>query len=320
MSERRARVAVLDDYQGVALRMADWSPIAAAVEVTVYRDHVRDPDALLARLEGFDVVCVMRERTPLAASILQRLPALRLIVTTSGWNASIDMAAAKQLGITVCGTPSYLHPTVELTWALILAFARGVCAGHASVHGGGWQVALGGNLHGRTLGIIGLGNLGSRVAAIAAAFGMNVIAWSEHLTPEVAAARGARYVSKDELLATADVITIHLKLSERTRHLIDAADFERMRSTAFIVNTSRGPIVSERALVEALRAKRIAGAALDVYDEEPLPAAHPLRALDNLIATPHIGYVSEDSYRVYYAGIVEDIRAWLDGTPIRVLE
>jgi phosphoglycerate dehydrogenase-like enzyme len=305
-------IAVLDDYQGVALSIVDWSKITDRADVTVFQDHLSDLDALAERLAPFDVICVMRERTPMSASLLERLPRLRLIASTGLRNASIDLAAAAERGITVAHSGYTPTPTIELTWALILASARHIPSEAASVRNGGWQRSLGDDLAEKTLGIIGLGNIGSAVAKVGLAFGMNVIAWSQNLTAGVAAAAGARLVSKEELLQTADVVSIHVVLSRRTIGLIGAAEFELMKPSARLVNTSRGPIVVESALLNALANHRIAGAAIDVYDVEPLPEEHPFRHLENLLATPHIGYVSRGLYERFYRDTVTNISAWLD--------
>jgi phosphoglycerate dehydrogenase-like enzyme len=312
-------VAVLDDYQGVALSLAPWEQLGDEVSVEVFRDHVADDDALVGRLARFDVVVAMRERTPFPRARLARLPALKLLVTTGMANAAIDLEAARELGVVVCGTGGLVSPTVEVTWALILAVARGVCAEDRRVRAGGWQHTLGFELAGRTLGVVGLGRLGSRVAAIGQAFEMSVVAWSENLDAERAAALGVEAVAREELFARADVVTVHLRLSERTRGLIGAADLARMKPTAVLVNTSRGPIVDERALLAALETGMLAGAGLDVFDVEPLPVDHPLRFAPNTVLTPHIGYVSRGSYEIYYREAVEDIAAWLRAEPVRVL-
>ncbi len=307
-----AAIAVLDDYQGVALTLADWSTIRDRASVTVFRDHLADPEAVVERLLPYDVVCVMRERTPLTRSVIERLPRLKLIASTGPRNASIDLEAAAARGIRVVHTSYSSTPTVELTWALILAGARHVASENASLRAGGWQRAIGDDLANQTLGLIGLGRIGSLVARVALAFDMKVIAWSQNLTAEAAAKAGARLVSKAELLQQADVISIHLVLSGRTTGLIDAADLALMKPSARLVNTSRGPIVVEAALIEALAARRIAGAAIDVFDVEPLPAEHPLRQLDNVLATPHIGYVTRKLYEGFYRDSVANIAAWLD--------
>ena len=313
------RVAILDDYQRVAVRMADWAAVVPDARITAYADHLDREDDLAARLAGFDVVVAMRERTPFRRSLLARLPRLRLVVTTGMRNAAIDLAACGELGITVCGTAGSGSATVELTWALILALVRHVPAEDASIRAGGWQRSVGTDLAGATLGVLGLGNLGRRVAAIGLAFGMDVIAWSQNLTAEAAAAVGARRVGREELFRQADVLTIHLVLSERTRGLVGAGELALMRPTAYLVNTSRGPIVDEAALAEHLQSGRIAGAALDVYGVEPLPAGDPLRALPNSVLTPHLGYVSERTYRTFYGEAAEDVAAFLAGRPVRVL-
>ena len=308
----RVKIAVLDDYQGVAFEMADWSAVTARADVDVFRDHLSDADAVVERLLPYDVVCVMRERTPLGAGAIERLPNLKLIASTGPRNASIDLKAAAARGIAVAHTGYFGSPTVELTWALILAGARHIVAEATAVHSGGWQHSIGDDLSGKTLGIIGLGNLGSRVATIGLAFGMRVIAWSQNLTAEKAGAVGAALVSKEDLLRQADIVSVHLVLSARTRALIGAAELALMKPSARLVNTSRGPIVVEAALIAALKSGQIAGAAIDVYDVEPLPADHPYRNLEHLLATPHIGYVSRDLYERFYRDTVSNIIAWLD--------
>jgi len=309
----RAKIAVLDDYQGVALKMADWSAVLARADVDVFSDHLDAADAVAQRLLPYDIVCVMRERTPLRAAMLERLPNLKLIASTGPRNASIDLKAAAECDIAVVHTGYFGSPTLELTWALILGSARHIVAEAAAVRGGGWQHTIGDDLSGKTLGIIGLGNLGSQVAKIGLAFGMRVLAWSQNLTAEKAAAVGANLVSKEALLRQSDFVSIHLVLSERTRGLIGAAELSLMKPSARLVNTSRGPIVVEAALIAALRAGQIAGAAIDVYDVEPLPADHPYRNLEHLLATPHIGYVSRALYERFYRDTVSNILAWLDG-------
>lgn len=307
------RIAVLDDYQNVALSMADWSPVTARASVTVFADHVFDADELVARLAPFDVVFVMRERTPLPRSILERLPRLRMIASTGNVNASIDTEAAADLGIHVSTTGGSIGSTVELTWALILAAARHLVAERQSVAEGGWQTTVGRELDRRVLGVLGLGRIGSRVARVGAAFGMDVVAWSQNLTPEAAQDAGARYLPREEFFATADVVTVHLKLSERSLGLIGAAELAAMKPSALLVNTSRGPIVDEGALIDALRSGSIAGAGLDVFDVEPLPADHPLRTMPNVTATPHIGYVADRPYRIFFRDAVAAMAEWLDG-------
>ena len=313
------RIAVLDDYQHVAARYADWSRLPEPVEVVEFHDHVPDEDALAARLAPFDVIVAMRERTPFPRSLLARLPALRLLVTTGARNAAIDVSAAAELGIPVCGTESHPSGPVELTWALILAVARHLPQETDAVRAGGWQQTVGADLAGATLGVLGLGRLGERVARIGAAFGMDVVAWSQNLTAARADEVGVRLLARDQLLATADVVTIHLQLSDRTRAMIGRSELALMKPTAVLVNTSRGPIVDEAALVDTLRDGGIAGAGLDVFGQEPLPADHPLRTLPRAVLTPHLGYVTEATYETFYRGAVEDVAAFLTGKPIRVL-
>jgi phosphoglycerate dehydrogenase-like enzyme len=305
-------IAILDDYQNVALEMADWSALDGRATITIFNDHLADPDRVVERLLPFDVVCIMRERTPLSRAILERLPRLRLIASTAIRNASIDVGAAAECGIEVAHTGYDSSPTIELTWALILASARHIGAECASVRAGGWQTTVGDGLRGKCLGILGLGNIGAEVARIGIVFGMEVIAWSQNLTPEKAEGLGVRLASKDELFRQADILTIHLVLSRRTRGLVGAAELATMKSTARLVNTSRAPIVEEAALTEALRERKIAGAAIDVFDVEPLPRDHLYRSLENVLATPHIGYVSRELYRTFYGDTVINIAAWLD--------
>ncbi len=306
------KVAILDDYQNVALRLADWSAVRRHAEITVFNDHVSDPSAVVERLRPFDVVCVMRERSPLTREILQQLPNLKLIASTGPRNASIDTQTATDFGIAVTATGYDSTPTIEFTWSLILASMRGIDREAASLKAGGWQTGLGSNLRGKRLGIVGLGNIGREVARIGVAFGMKVIAWSQNLTEEKARAAGATLVDKQTLFREADIVTVHLVLSGRTRDLIGAPEFALMKPTARFVNTSRGPIVDEAALIEALQARRIAGAAVDVFDEEPLPPDHPFRKLDKVLATPHIGYVTEDLYRIFYGDAAANIAKWLE--------
>ncbi len=305
-------IAILDDYQNAALEMADWSPLGGRATITVFNDHVADPDRVVERLLPFDVVCVMRERTPLPRAIIDRLPRLKLIASTAFLNASIDVAAANERGIAVMHTGYDSSPTIELTWALILGSARHIAAESASVRSGGWQRNVGDGLRAMTLGVVGLGNVGSEVARIGLAFGMNVIAWSQNLTQEKAKAVGARLVTKEELFQQADIVTIHLVLSRRTRGLVGAAELALMKPSARLVNTSRGPIIEEAALIDVLRAGGIAGAAIDVFDLEPLPLDHPYRSLANVLATPHIGYVSRQLYRTFHGDTVTNIVAWLN--------
>ncbi|RCV53185.1 hydroxyacid dehydrogenase [Marinitenerispora sediminis] len=313
------RIAVLDDYQDIARRFGDWHRLPDGVELTVFTDHVDDPEALVARLAPFTVVCAMRERSPFPRAVLERLPELRLLVTTGMANASIDMAAARELGVTVSGTGGAPAATAELTWALILALLRRVPAEDRAVRAGGWQHTVGVDLAGRTLGIVGLGRLGSRVGRVGAAFGMTVLAWSANLTAERAEREGARPVGREELLRASDVVTLHLKLSDRTRGLIGRRELELIGPDGYLVNTSRGPIVDEGALLDALTSGGIAGAALDVYATEPLPPDHPLRTAPNTVLTPHIGYGTQDTYDIFFRETVADVLAFLGGAPVRVL-
>src|ERR1700678_3315561 len=310
--QKRFRIAVLDDYQNVALSLANWSVLDGRAMVTVFNDHLADPEAVVERLRPFDIVCVRRERTPMTRTIMERLPRLRLIASTATRNASIDLEAAEERGIQVVHTGYTSAPTIELTWALILAGARHLVAENASLRGGGWQRFIGDDMAGQTLGVLGLGNIGSAVAQIGTLFGMNVIAWSQNLTAERAAAANVELVSKEELFKRADVVSVHVVLSDRTRGLVGAAELAIMKPTARLVNTSRGPIVVEADLIAALKAQKIAGAAIDVFDQEPLPLDHPFRTLGNVLATPHIGYVSRGLYTRFYQDTVENIRRWLD--------
>jgi phosphoglycerate dehydrogenase-like enzyme len=312
------RIVVLDDYQRVAAGLADWERLRPH-EVVFLHEPLADEDAIVQALAGFDVVCAMRERTRFPESVLELLPRLRLLVTTGMRNAAIDLETAAARGVTVCGTETPTHPTAELTWALILSLARHVPAEDRALREGRWQTTVGTPLRGRTLSVLGLGRLGSAVAAVGTAFGMRVVAWSANLTRDRAEAAGAELVGRDELFAQADVLTVHLVLSERTRGLVGERELGLMKQTALLVNTSRGPIVDEGALVGALGRGAIAGAGLDVYDREPLPPDHPLLELPNTVLTPHLGYVAEDGYRLFYGQTVEDVEAWLAGTPVRVL-
>ena len=307
----RIRVAVLDDYQQVARTMADWSPVEDRAELTMFHDHLHDHDALVRRLAPFDVLCVMRERTALTADLIAALPRLRLIASTGLANASIDLKAAAEHGVEVVNTDYSSTPTIEFTWSAILGLARDIAGEAASVRSGGWQTGLGTELGGKTLGILGLGRIGSKVARIGQVFGMQVIAWSENLQEETASALGVRRVSKQALLSQSDFLTIHTRLSERTRGIIGAPELATMKPGARLINSSRGPIVDEAALVDALISGRIAGAAVDVYETEPLPADHPFRDLPNVLATPHIGYVTEEMYRTFYGDSVRNIVEWL---------
>jgi phosphoglycerate dehydrogenase-like enzyme len=313
------RVAILDDYQQVALQVTDWSPLAGLAELTCFSEPFRDQDKAAVALAPFDGLVAMRERTPLPGALLQRLPRLQLLVTTGMRNSAVDLAAAARLGVVVAGTRSLSASTVEHTWTLILASARNLVVEAHNMSEGRWQTTLGSMLAGRTLGVVGLGRIGSAVARVGGAFGMRVIAWSENLTTERAEAAGAELVSFDELLSSADVITLHQVLSDRTRHLIGERELALMGPQTLLVNTSRGAIVSTDALVNAVSNGRIAGAAVDVYEEEPLPVGHPLRHTPGILATPHVGYVTREVYEVFYGDAVEDIAAFLKGEPIRVL-
>ncbi|WP_219267770.1 D-2-hydroxyacid dehydrogenase family protein [Pseudomonas sp. Xaverov 259] len=313
------QIAVIDDWQNVASGVVDWSALASVGQVHFLHDYPADTATMVERLQAFDVICVMRERSTFDQALLQGLPKLKLLVTGGMRNAAIDIAAAKALGIQVCGTDSYKQAAPELTWALIMASTRNLLAEANSLRAGGWQVGLGGDLYGKTLGVLGLGSIGQKVAQFGQAFGMRVIAWSENLTPERAAEAGVSWVSKRELFEQADILSVHLVLSERSRGLVDAQALGWMKPSARLVNTSRGPIVDEQALIEALSAGQLAGAALDVYSEEPLPADHPFRRLPNVLATPHVGYVSEQNYRQFYQQMIENIQAWASGAPIHSL-
>ncbi len=313
------RIAVLDDYQGAALSYADWAPVQARAELTVFHDHVAEPDALVERLLPFDAVCVMRERTPLPRTVLERLPNLKFIGSNAPRNPSIDLEAAKARGITVCSTGYTSHGAMELTWALILAASRNIPAEAASVRAGGWQTSVGRDLKGSILGIMGLGRIGQSMAAVGRAFGMEVLAWSQNLTAETADDAGATLVDKATLLTRSDFLTLHLVLSSRTRGIIGAPDLALMQPDAWLVNTSRGPLVDEPALIAALERRAIAGAALDVFDTEPLPPSHPFRTLPNALISPHVGFVTSKTYAIFFTDTVENLLAWLDGAPIRVM-
>ncbi|MCU7251375.1 D-2-hydroxyacid dehydrogenase family protein [Pseudomonas koreensis] len=313
------QIAVIDDWQDVARDVVDWSVLDSLGDVTFVHEYPADNATLAERLGRFEVICVMRERTRFDADLLKRLPNLKLLVTGGMRNAALDMQAAATLGIQVCGTDSYKHAAPELTWALIMAATRNLVNEANALRAGQWQQGLSGDLHGKTLGILGLGSIGQRVAQFGQVFGMRVIAWSENLTAERAAQAGVTYVSKQELFEQADVLSVHLVLSERSRGLVDAQALAWMKPTALLVNTARGPIVDESALIKALQKNRIAGAALDVYDPEPLPALHPFRTLDNVLATPHVGYVTRQNYEQFFSQMIEDIQGWSKGKPIRVL-
>lgn len=311
------RIAVLDDYQDVARSCADWSGLETTAKLTVFSVPLGDEVAVIAALRDYDVVCLMRERTLFSKAVIDGLPNLKLIVTSGARNASIDVAAAVERGVVVSGTRSPGHATGELTMGLILSLARGIVPENQSLMNGGWQIGLGRDLRGATLGIIGLGRLGSLVAGFAKAFGMEVIAWSANLTEERCAEVGVKLATKEELLRNADFITIHQRLSDRTQGLISAEELKLMKRDACIVNTSRGPIIDQQALSAALNEGRIGGAALDVYDEEPLPADHPLKSVRNLLLTPHLGYVTRETYKVFYEETVEAVEAFMAGSPIR---
>ena len=312
-------VAILDDYQNVALKLADWSQLAGRVEPVSFTRPFESPEAAAEALDGYPVIVAMRERTPFPADMFERLPELKLLVTTGMRNAAIDMAAAKAKGVLVCGTELLSHPAAEQTWALILAHSLNIPRDAQSMASGGWQVGLGRGLHGKTIGIVGLGKQGRQVARFANAFGMEALAWSRSLTESQAVEHGAIRVELDELLGRSDIITLHLVLNEGTRGLIGAREFGLMKESALLVNTARGPIIEESALIGAMQNGRIAGAALDVYDIEPLPAGHPLRGLRNTLLTPHTGYVTAENLALMYGQAVEDIAAWLDGSAVRVL-
>jgi len=317
----RYRCAILDDYQNVALQMADWSKVTGDVDIKVFNEPLGDPDKVVRALTGFAIVGAMRERTPFPRPVLEALPDLKLLITTGMRNNAIDLAAAKQRGILVCGTPSFGNPTAGIAIGLMLELTRRIGFENARLKGGAlWQSTIGGDLDGKTLGVIGLGKLGARVAGIAKAFGMKVLAWSQNLTPDKCREAGVDYAGKDDLFRQADFVSVHVQLSERTRGLIGGKEIGLMKPTAYLINTARSPIVDEAALLAALRDRRIAGAGLDVFETEPLPLDHPLRKLDNAVITPHLGYVSVENYRAYFPGMAEDIRAWLDGKPVRVLE
>jgi D-3-phosphoglycerate dehydrogenase len=314
------RCAILDDYQNVALKSADWGKVERDLETKVFHEHLGSPDKVAAALQGFEIVCAMRERTGFPRGVIEKLPNLKLLITTGARNASIDVEAAKERGVTVCGTPSAGGPTSGIAIGLMLELTRRIGYENARMKAGvPWQSTIGQDLDGLTLGVVGLGKLGTRTAEIAKAFGMKVIAWSQNLTPDKCKEGGVDYVSKADLFRRADIVTIHVVLSQRTRGLVGPAEFALMKPSAYIVNTSRGPIIDEGALLAALRERTIAGAGLDVFDVEPLPIDHPLRKLDNVVLTPHLGYVSEQNYRAYFAGVVEDLRAFLDGKPMRML-
>ena len=312
--------AILDDYQNVSQKVVDWSPVAKDVNFKVFTEALGGPEKVIAALKDCAVVCLMRERTLFGKNVIDALPNLKLIVTSGMRNAAIDMAAAAARGIPVCGTESLGPPTAELTFGLMLELARKIGIENARLKNGAkWQSTLGIDLYGKTLGIIGLGKLGTRVARVANALDMKVIAWSQNLTAEKAKEAGATLVSKDDLFRQSDFITVHVQLSARTKGLVGAAELALMKPSAFFINTSRGPVADEKAIEAALKAKKIAGAAIDVYNEEPVPIEHPFRYLDNIVITPHLGYVTAENYKRFYGQMVENVRAWLDGKPVRVI-
>ena len=313
------RIAVLDDYLKVVDRLADWREVRAQAELEIFHTHLGNEEQIAEALADFQIIVAQRERTQFPGSLLKKLPNLKLLVTTAMRNRAIDLAAAQSCGIVVCGTPVHPYPPSELTWALILTLVTRIKHHDATVRAGKWLSGLHGTLHGKTLGILGLGTLGKQVAVVAPTFGMNVVAWSRNLTDEEAQAHGARRVDIDELLKTSDIISVHLFLSPEMRDLIGTREFDLMKPTAYLVNTARGPIVNEAAMIDALKSGKIAGAGLDVYDEEPLPIDHPLRRLENTMLVPHAAGLTEDGLSVMYGGAVEDILAYLDGAPIRVL-
>jgi phosphoglycerate dehydrogenase-like enzyme len=313
------QIAVIDDWQDVARNVLDWSVLEAIGDVEFIHDYPADNTTLAARLDKYAVICVMRERTRFDEDLLRRLPQLKLLVTGGMRNAAIDLQAAAALGIQVSGTDSYKHAAPELTWALIMAATRNLVVEANALRAGKWQQGIGGDLHGKTLAILGLGSIGQRVARFGQVFGMRVIAWSENLTAERAAEAGVTLVSKQALFEQADVLSVHLVLSDRSRGLVDAQALAWMKTTALLVNTARGPIVDEAALIKALQKQRLGGAALDVFEQEPLPEHHPFRTLDNVLATPHVGYVSQQNYHLFFSQMIEDIQAWSAGKPVRLL-
>jgi phosphoglycerate dehydrogenase-like enzyme len=314
------RAAILDDYQNVAMHFADWSPIGKDVEIKVFNQPFASQDEAIKALQGFAVVVGMRERTPFPRKVIEALPDLKLLITTGARNNSFDVKACAERGVTVCGTGGAGSPTTGIAFGLMLELTRRIGFENARLKAGApWQVTIGRDLEGLTLGILGLGKLGQRSAAVGKAFGMKTVAWSQNLTEDRAKAAGADYVSKDDLFRNSDFVTIHIVLSERSRGLVGARELGLMKRTSYLINTSRGPIVDEKALIAALLNKAIAGAGLDVFDIEPLPLDHPFRKMDNVVITPHLGYVSEQNYRKYFPDVVEDIRAWLDGKPVRLI-
>jgi D-3-phosphoglycerate dehydrogenase len=314
------RCAILDDYQNVALTMADWAPVRSDVDITVFSKPLGNDDDVIGRLKDFSIVCAMRERTRFSRKVIEGLPNLKLLITTGMRNNSFDLKAAAERGVTVCGTGAVGNPTTGITIGLMLELTRRIGFENARMKAGDpSQVTVGTDLDGKTLGCVGLGRLGTRVAKVAQALGMRTVGWSQNLTAEKAREAGVEYVTKDELFRQADVVSVHLVLSERSRGLIGAAELGLMKPSAYIINTARGPIIDEMALLKVLRERRIAGAGLDVFDVEPLPLDHLFRKLDNVVLTPHLGYVSAENYAVYFRDTVEDIRAFLDGKPVRLV-
>jgi phosphoglycerate dehydrogenase-like enzyme len=316
----RLRCAILDDYQNVALDLADWGVLADRIDITVFDTPFTSVEQTAAALQGFAIICAMRERTPFPKALFDALPGLKLLITSGARNAAIDLDAAKAHDVVVCGTAMVGNPTTGIAIGLMLELTRKVGFENARMKAGqAWQITVGEDVGGKTLGVIGLGKLGSQVAAVGRALGMKTIAWSSNLTAEACEKAGATYASKDELFATADIISIHVVLSERSRGLVSREDLARMKPTAYLINTARGPIVDEAALLEALQQKRIAGAGLDTYSHEPLPLDSPLRKLDNVVITPHLGYVTAENYRRIFSDTIEGIEAWLNGAPVRLL-
>jgi phosphoglycerate dehydrogenase-like enzyme len=315
----KLKLAILDDYQGTAKDLGDWSSLPPGTNVQFFQDHIANEDKLVERLRDFDMVMGMRERTPFTRSILSRLPKLRLLMTTGLRNASFDMEAASDMGIPVCGASGAGEGPTELTWGLILSLMRHIHEEDKRSREGSWGTTVGVGLKGKTLGLIGLGHIGSLVAKVGKAFDMNIIAWSQNMTAERAKACDARLVDKETLFRESDVVSVHLVLSDRSRGLVGAEELELMKSSAFLVNISRGPIVDEKALIDVLERKAIAGAALDTFDVEPLPLSHPLFKTPNTLICPHLGYVTEEGYRAFYSGVIENVRAFLSGEPIRVI-
>jgi phosphoglycerate dehydrogenase-like enzyme len=316
----KLRCAILDDYQNVVLQLADWSKVSGDLDIKVFNEHLGGPDNVVKTLQGFNIVCAMRERTGFPRAVIEKLTDLKLLITTGMRNASIDIAAANERGVVVCGTGSIGNPTSGIAVGLMLELTRRIGYENARMKSGvPWQTTIGPDLDGMTLGVLGLGKLGTRTAQVGKAFGMKVIAWSTNLTPEKCKEVGVDYVSKEDLFKQADIVTIHVVLSSRSRGIVGAKEIGLMKPTSYLINTSRGPLVDEAAMLAALRDKKIAGAGLDVFDVEPLPLDHPLRKMDNVVITPHLGYVATQNYRSYLGGVVDDIRAFMDGKPVRVM-